>query len=159
MKKIKNLILPGLMVMLAATSIPFITKADATEVSTKISKTLMERPCLGKKNFKNLTEEEKAEMKTKMEERMAEQKKKTEAIETAINANDYDAWVLAVGSDSPMLEKITKDNFSKLIEIYNLKKQVIEKEKELGIKPEMDGGRGHFGEGEKPAEEIATTNQ
>ena len=42
-----------------------------------------------------------------------------EAIQQALENNDYDAWKNLMG-DSPMAEKITADNFSKLVESHKL---------------------------------------
>ncbi|MFA6394147.1 MAG: hypothetical protein WCW25_04740 [Patescibacteria group bacterium] len=84
-------------------------------------------------NKGNMTEEQKAELEKKMEERRAEAEARQTKIDSAIAAGDYDAWVAAVGTDCPLADKITKDNFPKFVEAYNLMKQAREKMTELGI--------------------------
>jgi len=84
-------------------------------------------------NKENMTEEQKVELEKKMEERQAEASARQTKIDSAIAAGDYDAWVAAAGTDCPLAEKITKDNFPKFVEAYNLMKQAREKMAELGI--------------------------
>lgn len=76
-----------------------------------------------------LTEAQKAEMEAK----------KT-AEEAALKAGSYSAWVTAVGSDCPMLEKINESNFNRYVELYKLREQEKTIMTELGI--EHDNGRG-----------------
>jgi len=97
------------------------------------------------KNMSSLTAEQQAVMEQKMKTRTAENTAKMEAVDKAMAANDYDAWVVAVGKDSPMASKITKENFPKLIEAHNLMKQAREKMKELGL--EDNAGMKGFGGG------------
>lgn len=85
------------------------------------------------KNMPNLTTEQQAEMKKSMETRMADRTARMQAVEKAMAANDYDSWLAAVGKDSPMAAKITKENFPKLIEAHNLMKQARDKMAELGL--------------------------
>lgn len=87
-----------------------------------------------------LTAEQKVEMKTKMEERQKEMQAKWTAIQTAMNNSDYQAWLTAVGSDNPMVKKITVDNFSKLVEAYKLRQQANKIMEDLGLgKGDFDG--------------------
>ncbi len=91
---------------------------------------------LEKGNRVELTEAQKTEMEAK---RTAE--------EAALKANDYNAWVTAVGSDSPMLKKINATNFSKYVELYNLRQQEKTLMDELGLEGNgrgmgMGAGRG-----------------
>jgi uncharacterized short protein YbdD (DUF466 family) len=44
------------------------------------------------------------------------------AVETAIQANDYDAWIKAMGDKNPMANIITKDNFAKFVSMHQLMK-------------------------------------
>lgn len=91
-----------------------------------------------------LTDDQKAEIKTKIE-----------AVKSALEAGDYNAWVAAqkaINEDCPMLDKITSDNFSKYVEANNLRKQADNIMKDLGIndmgRGDMDGlglGNGGFG--------------
>ncbi|MFA6106313.1 MAG: hypothetical protein WC745_01425 [Patescibacteria group bacterium] len=92
-------------------------------------------------NKGNLTDEQKAELEKKMEERRAEAEARQVKIDSAIAAGDYDAFVAAAGEDCPMLEKVTKDNFPKFAEAHNLMKQAREKLAEIGIE---EGGFGGF---------------
>lgn len=75
-----------------------------------------------------LTETQKAEIEAK----------KT-AEEAALKAGSYSAWVTAVGSDCPMLEKINESNFNRYVELYNLREQEKTIMTELGI----EHGNGH----------------
>lgn len=89
-----------------------------------------------KGNRVELTEAQKTEMEAK---RTAE--------EAALKAKDYNAWVTAVGSDSPMLKKINATNFSKYVELYNLRQQEKTLMDELGLEGNgrgmgMGAGRG-----------------
>lgn len=58
---------------------------------------------------------------------------KYEAVRTALDNNDYEAWLAAVGEDSKMAEKINEDNFSRLVEAHNLMQEAREIMEELGI--------------------------
>jgi hypothetical protein len=78
-----------------------------------------------------LTEAQKAEIEAK----------KT-AEEAALKAGNYSAWVTAVGSDCPMLEKINASNFSRYVELYNLREQERTIMTELGIEKENGHGLG-----------------
>jgi hypothetical protein len=48
---------------------------------------------------------------------------KRTAVEAAITAGDYDAWVTAEGANSPLVAKVTKENFPKFVEAHNLMTQ------------------------------------
>lgn len=65
---------------------------------------------------------------------------KREAIKVALEAGDYNAWLEAVGEDSPLAGKINEDNFSRLVEAHNLMEQAREIFEELGIKKGMGTG-------------------
>lgn len=41
-----------------------------------------------------------------------------QAIEQAIEAGDYQAWVTAMGQDNPMTQNITADNFAQFVEMH-----------------------------------------
>lgn len=67
---------------------------------------------------------------------------KHEAVQAAIEAQDYSVWVEAVGEDCPMAQKITEDNFSQLLEVHKLKqtgdyKAATEIWQALDIKPKF----------------------
>ena len=82
-----------------------------------------------------LTDAQKAEMATKK----AEMDAKKTAEETALKANDYNAWVTAVGANAPILQKITATNFSSYVELYNLHQQ----EQTLSTQLGLTNGAGH----------------
>lgn len=103
------------------------------------------------------------EKKAEREAEMTERKTKMEAVKTALASGNYDAWAAAVKAEnenSPILEKITSENFSKYVEANNLRTQADNILKELGIQGEgrgdmglggMTGGHGGPRDGEKPA--------
>ena len=74
------------------------------------------------------------------EARKAEMETKRTAVEAAIKANDYNAWVTAVGTSSPMVQKITATNFARFVEAHNLQEQARAIMTELGL--ENGEGRG-----------------
>jgi len=57
-----------------------------------------------------------------------------EAVKTALDNNDYNAWLEAVGKDSSMAGKINQDNFPKLVEAHKLQEQARRIMEELGLK-------------------------
>ncbi|MCX6740696.1 MAG: hypothetical protein NTZ49_05740 [Candidatus Parcubacteria bacterium] len=61
--------------------------------------------------------------KKEMDAKRAEMETKMKAIESALAANDYNAWVTAVGADSDEAKKVTADKFSLLIQAYNLEQE------------------------------------
>ncbi len=77
-----------------------------------------------------LTEEQKADM----DARRAGMETKMTAINAALEAGDYNAWVAAVGADCPMLEKINATNFNRYVEVYKLRQQEQKIMEELGLK-------------------------
>jgi hypothetical protein len=70
----------------------------------------------------------------------AEMTVKRTAVDAAIKAGDYKAWVLAVGADSPQAQKITQANFAKFSEAHNLMEQARAIFTDLGL--ENGEGRG-----------------
>lgn len=81
------------------------------------------------------------------EAKMAEQKTKQDAVKAALDASDYTAWVNAmksVNANSPLLQKITADNFSRYVEANKLRTQADTIMTELGLN---DGKQGGFGFG------------
>ncbi len=155
-KKIKK-VLPGLAL---AIFIPLISMAasntiDKTIVSDNSDSKTIDNCQPERKDFANLTDEEKATMEAEREARQAEMEAKNTAIKEAINASDYNAWVEAVGSDNPITQKITVDNFSKYIEAYNLQEQARTILTDLGLEDNLGmnfgGDRGH---GFKPNAEL-----
>ncbi len=53
----------------------------------------------------------------------ADRVKKQAAIDAALQASDYNAWVTAVGTTSPLLTKINSTNFPQFVQAYQLRKQ------------------------------------
>ena len=53
----------------------------------------------------------------------ADRLKKQQAVTAALDASDYNAWVTAVGTSSPMVTKITASNFPQYVQAYQLRKQ------------------------------------
>jgi hypothetical protein len=81
-----------------------------------------------------LTDAQKAEMKTKME-----------AVNAALEAGDYTAWVTAekaIDANSPMLEKVTADNFSDYVAKYKERetKMAEEKTKRGAVNAALEAG-------------------
>ncbi len=69
-----------------------------------------------------------------------------EAVETALVNNDYEAWKEAVSqlpNSEDLLNKITADNFDRLVEAYNLEQQSKAILDELDVKGLGLGGLGH----------------
>lgn len=92
--------------------------------------------------LKKVTADNFSEYVTAYKEReikMTEQKIKIDAIKTALEVGNYTAWTTAVkatDANSPLLAKITADNFSKYVEANKLREQADTIFKDLGI----DGG-------------------
>lgn len=105
---------------------------------------------------RNLTDAEKASMEAKMAANRADMEKKVAAVDASLAAGDYDAWLKAVGTDCPMAQKVTKENFSTYVEANNLMKQAEAKLKSIGIEQggmmgmggmKHGGGSGMMGRG------------
>lgn len=113
----------------------------------------------------NLTDEQRTQiheaMKTKMEElgidtsemqnrwedreaKRAERQANHEAVEAAIDANDYEAFAAAIGDNSPFSGKINKDNFERFVKAHNLMEEGRQIMEDLGVERGMGrhgGGR------------------
>ncbi len=78
-------------------------------------------------NMAGLTDEEKAakiaEREANRTANQAAMETRRTAVEAALSAGDYDAWVAAEGSDSPIVTKVTKDNFAQFVQAHNLMEQ------------------------------------
>ncbi len=81
------------------------------------------------------------------QERKAEMEVKREEVMTAVEAGDYQAWLEAVGSDRPMAQEVTEDEFPRLIEAHNLMREGKEKFDQARIIKEEIGLS--FGQGKK----------
>ena len=74
-------------------------------------------------------------------------KEQMEAMKTALDNNDYEAWKTAVTNQpnsEELLSKINESNFPRLVEAHNLQKQAQAIREELGIQSLDAGGpKGH----------------
>jgi hypothetical protein len=100
---------------------------------------------------KNLTEADRSAWQAKFD-----------AVTKALEAKDYNAWVIAkkaINPDCPLLTKINASNFAKYVEAYNLRKQAGVIMKDLGLEGQEHGmmmgkgkgmgrgmGMGHMGQ-------------
>ena len=78
-----------------------------------------------------------------------EMMEKNKEARTALDNNDYDAWLAAIPEDCPASELVTEENFSKLVEAHNLMQDgdfegAKEIREELGLKVKA-GGHGQRG--------------
>lgn len=146
-----SIIASGALVASAATDTS--TAASGTAVTTN---DCGRGQALGKRiKPEDMTDAQKAEM----EARRTAMEAKMTAVKNALAASDYNAWVTAekaVNENSPVLSKITADNFSQYVQAYNLRVQADAIMKNLGIdNPGMGQGMpgfgpGHGGEGHGP---------
>src|SRR3989339_467472 len=76
--------------------------------------------------------------------RMSDEKR--EAVQAALSADDYNAWLTAVGENCPILDKIdTAEKFARYAEAYKLMEQGREIMEEFGIKERgVDSERQEF---------------
>jgi len=118
-------------VMALAVAVPIYAHAATTTTSssngTTITKTTRGR------NLKNLTAAQLATLKQNMTAKRAAATAKQTAVNNALAANDYNAWVTAEGTNTALTSKINASNFSKLVDIYNLEKQIKQDQTDLGI--------------------------
>ena len=70
----------------------------------------------------------------------ADREKRHVAVDSALQAGDYNAWVQAVGTSSPILTKINATNFPKFVQAYQLRKQADAIMAELGLNQGMKYG-------------------
>lgn len=98
----------------------------------------------------NLTSEQKAQLETNR----AAAETKHEAVEKAVEANDYTGWVAAItqiNANAPILEKINAENFAKLVEAHTYREKAQTILQELGLEGQGfglglgQGGKGGFG--------------
>ncbi len=92
-----------------------------------------------------MSAEQKATFEAQHTERQASREFRQEAVQKALDNNDYQAWVAAVGSNNPMTEKITESNFTRFIEAHQLMKQAVGIMAELGIEKGGFGSNFHMG--------------
>ena len=115
--------------------------ASATTPAANSANARLHRGSEAKSFGQSLTDEQKAER----ESRQMERETKQTAVKTAMDNNDYQAWLTAVGSDSVMAQKINStENFAKLVQAHNLRMQADDIMTGLGFegKPGLRQGRG-----------------
>lgn len=136
MKHQKFIIPLTALAVLTATSLPFVTQAAAKTTKTKTKANI------------TLTDAQKTELEQKMAARKAAMETAQAEINKAIEAGDYDAWVKAVGTGNYLTKTITKDNFSKYQEIYNLHQQIKNLQDQVDQKmTDLGLDKGGFGQG------------
>ena len=75
-------------------------------------------------------------------------KEKREAVEQALEANDFTAFQEAA-QNTPLADRITQENFTKFQELHSLKEQVRILEEELGLERGHHKGQRKGQDGEK----------
>lgn len=104
----------------------------------------------GGRGFENslngLSAEEKAakiaEREANREANRAAMETRHAAVEAALSAGDYDAWVSAEGTSSPLVSKVNKDNFSQFVEAHNLMEQARTILSNIGVDANVGHGLG-----------------
>lgn len=76
---------------------------------------------------------------------MQDMEARQQAEEKALAANDYNAWLQAVGTSTPITKKINQTNFAQYVEIYNLRQQIKIKAQALGLDDVAGPGMGMMG--------------
>lgn len=87
------------------------------------------------------------------EAKRTEMKTKADAVQAALSAGDYSAWVTAVKAideDAPELSKITADNFARYAEANRLRTQADSIFQELGVGGRIFGGEHKGPQGDRP---------
>lgn len=168
--KNKKIIIPAMLLVLTAAAIsPFISAQAATTDTNKDASTIQKvKNFIGHRGFNNktktpLTAEQIAARTAAKTARDA----KIAAVNTALQNSDYNAWVTAMAAlnvnpnpnpnpnakakerandnakfKTDITQKITAANFPKLVEAYNLEKQLNAKLTELGINKDNGEGMG-----------------
>jgi len=90
----------------------------------------------------NLTAEQQADMEAKRAEHEKLREANRAAIQSALDSNDYQAWLKAVGTANPLAQKITADNFAKFVEAHKLRQQANQIMSELGLEGQGFGQMG-----------------
>ena len=136
MKK-SNLIISGAAALVALVAVTGLAMSSyAADTDTSASANANQRGLFGR----NLTDEQKTDMQAERDAMRAERDAEMQTVRDAIEAGDYNAWKSAMDEDAPILEKINEGNFSKLVEMHNLRQQADDIAAELGIvKGEMRG--------------------
>lgn len=66
-----------------------------------------------------------------------------EAIQTALENNDFEAWVAAHPADCPMAESLTEENFSRMLEVHSLM-EAGDRKGAQKLKKDIGFGEGEF---------------
>ena len=143
MPKKKLVVASTILGLLALTivAVPYYANA-ATTTTTATGTTKTHFMC---RSSKNLTAAQLTALKQKMADAQAKRTAQQQAISLAITNNDYNAWLTAVGSTSPIAQKINANNFSQYVALYNLEQQVITQKKALGLDQLGEMGNKHLG--------------
>jgi hypothetical protein len=117
--KSKKILLSSLAMIVAAAAIMTIAQSSyAAETNTAGNNT---STSVNRQHNKLVSWMKGKANKTKDNDVVRQQKQA--AVLAALDANDYNAWVKAVGTSSPMLSKINQNNFPQYVQAYNLRKQ------------------------------------
>lgn len=98
----------------AVASVALTINAEETDID---SETKLERSFM--RHFEDLTDEEKAEREAKREEMQAEREARREQRQAAIEEG-YDAFMDLVGTNDPILEELSEDEFPTFQEAHEL---------------------------------------
>lgn len=162
--KNKKIIIPAMLLVLTAAAIsPFISaQASTTDTKNETNTVQKVKNFIGHKGSKEKTKTPltAAQIAAQTAAKTAREAK-IAAVNTALQNSDYNAWVTAVtalnvnpnpnekamerANDNAkfkvdITQKITAANFPKLVEAYNLEKQLQAKLTELGLTPENGKG-------------------
>lgn len=141
MKTFSKLSVLSLGLLVPALAVPLFVKAADVSANSSVNwqngkNSVMGRGMHASNGMKNkLTDEQRSKL-------LAEKQAKYDAVQKAINANDYNAWLDAVGKDSPIAKQITSDKFATFIEAHKLMNQAQEKFKSIGLEKGMGMGMG-----------------
>lgn len=150
MKHNKIISLGAVAVALAAVVGIAAVSMAATDTQGQIPTDLQNKP---KRFGQELTDAQKQQMQTRWQEMEAKRK----AVDAALAANDYQAWLTAVGADSDKAKLITVDKFPLLVQAYQLQQEAKAKmdqarqiREQLGLKGPKDGAWPGKGLGREP---------
>ena len=119
MKTPTKLSLLALGILIPAASIPLLVKAADSNSNVN--------------NGQTQTRKAKSMMRGQGALSESERLARHEAIENAINNNDYNAWLKAVGSESQLAKNVSQEEFPVFIEAHKLMLQAQEKLKTIGL--------------------------
>lgn len=160
--KNKKIIIPALLFALTAASVsPFISAQAATTNTANGTSTIQRMKNFAGIKGKKLNKTPKTTYTAaEITALKAAQGVKVAAVNAALESGNYDAWVTAVAAlrvnpnanvkaidnheakVEAITAKITRENFPKLVEAYNLEKQLQAKLTELGLNKNDENGKG-----------------